>query len=318
MKKIDLNFFPGWTRKSVTFTIDDGNVTMDRRFINIVKPGGIVGTFNLCDTSKMTPEEYREFYRGYEIANHCKRHPLPMLDGRTYVVSDEPFDRETSREYTADDPVIHPTELDGVYMIHRNPKRPRPDGWYRVVDTEKSISLVDEGLAELESVFGKGNVKGFVWPYGGQDNAAVQAYLAANYNSVRRTGARCDSEGYALPADRANWSYTAHNRNMLEEMEKFEAYPDDGELKFFSFGVHSVDFENSGNWCDLVTFTEKYGNRPEDYYYATVSDIFEHEDAVKSAVITDTEIKNPSERTLYATVDGRRVTIPPHFTYPLV
>ena len=101
-------------------------------------------------------------------------------------------------------------------------------------------------------------------------------------------------------------------------MEKYEAYPDDGKLKCFSFGVHSIDFERSGNWCDLVAFAERYGNRPEDYYYATVSDVFEHEDAVKSASVTDTAIYNPSERTLYATVDGRRVTIPPHFTYPLV
>ena len=47
-KKIDLKFFPGWTRKSVTFTIDDGNVAMDKKFLDIVRPAGILGTFNLC------------------------------------------------------------------------------------------------------------------------------------------------------------------------------------------------------------------------------------------------------------------------------
>ena len=65
MNKIDVNFYPGWTRKSVTFTIDDGNIPMDRKFISIVSPGGIKGTFNLNSNkmNDMTPEEYREFYK---------------------------------------------------------------------------------------------------------------------------------------------------------------------------------------------------------------------------------------------------------------
>ena len=80
-KRVDLNFFPGWTRKSVTFTIDDGNIPMDTKFLEIVRPAGILGTFNLCShwMDKMSPEEYREFYRGYEIANHCKYHPQVYL-----------------------------------------------------------------------------------------------------------------------------------------------------------------------------------------------------------------------------------------------
>ena len=51
MNSIDLHFFPGWTRKSISFTIDDGNIAMDEKFLSIVKPAGIKGTFNLC-----TPE----------------------------------------------------------------------------------------------------------------------------------------------------------------------------------------------------------------------------------------------------------------------
>ena len=34
---IDKNYFPGWVRKSFTFTIDDGNIDLDRKFINIKK-----------------------------------------------------------------------------------------------------------------------------------------------------------------------------------------------------------------------------------------------------------------------------------------
>ena len=71
-------FFPGFVRKTVSFTMDDGTVVYDRRFINTVKPYGIVGAFNIPGGAKqgdMSDDEYREFYRGYEITNHCKMHP---------------------------------------------------------------------------------------------------------------------------------------------------------------------------------------------------------------------------------------------------
>ena len=35
MKNIDINFYPAWTRKAITFTIDDGNLVLDRKFLDI-------------------------------------------------------------------------------------------------------------------------------------------------------------------------------------------------------------------------------------------------------------------------------------------
>ena len=65
MKNIDLHFYPEWTRKSISFTIDDGNVVLDRKFLDITEPAGLKGTFNLTTPLKrLTPEEYRQFYRG--------------------------------------------------------------------------------------------------------------------------------------------------------------------------------------------------------------------------------------------------------------
>ena len=96
---------------------------------------------------------------------------------------------------------------------------------------------------------------------------------------------------------------------LLEVMELYENYPDDGRLKFFSFGVHSIDFERNATWGDLEAFSEKYGNRLSDYYYASVADILEYEDAVKALAITENEIYNPSTRTLYMKLDGREVIL---------
>ena len=38
--KIDVKFYPGWTRKAITFSIDDGILDMDKKFMDIVEPYG--------------------------------------------------------------------------------------------------------------------------------------------------------------------------------------------------------------------------------------------------------------------------------------
>jgi adenosylcobinamide amidohydrolase len=88
--------------------------------------------------------------------------------------------------------------------------------------------------------------------------------------------------------------------------ESFEALPDDGELKFFCFGVHSIDYEKADKWGDLLEFAKTYGARPEDYFYATIADIYDYAKATKSVEITDTGIKNPTKIDLYIKIDGRR------------
>ena len=97
---------------------------------------------------------------------------------------------------------------------------------------------------------------------------------------------------------------------MLALGEAFDAYPDDGELKFFCFGVHSHDFENAVRWDVLIDFCKLYGNRPNDFWYASVGEIFDYEDAVNSVVITESEIQNPSNVDLYVKIDGERKIIP--------
>lgn len=320
-KRVDINFFPGFTRKSVTFTIDDGNIPMDTKFLEIVRPAGILGTFNLCShwMDKMSPEEYREFYRGYEIANHCKYHPQVFSDTMRFKISDEKFDPMGGEDYTGANPVVYKTGIeDELYILHGNPKNIRPRGWSNYCTADNYIRHVESGRRELEEIFGEGTVTSFVYPYGRQGNTKVREYLyASDYYAVRKTGTLLDSTGFAMPEDRKEWTYNATHSSLLPLMEIYENYPDDGSLKFFSFGVHSVDFETGNKWDDLKTFAEKYGNRPSEFYYATVRDIMAQEDAIKVAEVTESEIVNNSDLTLFALVDGERVEIAPRETYTL-
>ena len=292
-------FYPGFVKKSITFTIDDGNMRYDAMLLGILKPAGVKGTFNLCsDIHKGIERQTREFYKGYEVANHCKYHPLVNCSD-DLIISDNVFN-----EQTADAKFIYRVSgKEGFYW------QMQPNGWRQMVFENDYIRYVSEGLRELNAIFGNGAVRDFVWPYREADNDKVKAFVKNTHRSVRKTGCTLDTTGFSIPSDKYAWSYNADHSNLLEVMQKYESYPDDGELKFFAFGVHSIDFERSDKWNDLSVFAEKYGNRPDTYWYASVGEIFDYEAAVSSLIVTDSKIENPSNITVYLSVDERQVIL---------
>jgi hypothetical protein len=299
--EIDVKFYPGWTRKAISFSIDDGHLDSDKKFMDIVEPYGIKGTFNLCSErlARMSPDEYREFYRGHEIANHCKYHPAAFVDGEEYDISDEPFDRESS-----DRSKLHRFDgEEGLYHAAR-----AAGGWLRRATADAYIRLVEQGHRELEEVFGEGSIRCFIWPYGQQKNKKVMDYVHSipYYYGDRWTHANKTPDVYFAPPTKDAFYAPARHNNILAVAAEFEALPDDGELKFFCVGIHSIDYEKADKWGDLLTFAKTYGARPEDYFYATIAEIYDYSEAVKALEITDTEIKNQSDLDLYVKIDGER------------
>jgi len=298
---IDSAFYPGWVRKAITFSIDDGNLNMDSKFIDIVKDGGIRGCFNLCSErlSRMTPEQYRKFYAGHEIANHCKYHPFALKTNVEYKYKNEQFDVNT-----ADPEYLYPYhDIEGLYFISTSSGR-----WRKAADTEYYIKFIADCHRELEEVFGVGSVRCFVWPFGRQENEAVVDYATnfPGYYGARRASRWGSSDGFPLPPDLKDWCCTATHRDLLELAQKYSALDDDGDLKFFCIGLHSIDFENEGKWDDLRSFVNLYGSRPEEYYYATPGEIFDYAAAVRNLHVTDAALVNPSDIDLYLLVDSER------------
>ena len=293
--KIDRNFYPGWVRRAITFTIDDGSLVLDRKFIEKIEPYGIKGTFNI-PTIRASHDEYRALYGGYGISNHCRFHPYAFSDGGEYSLTDEHFDKET-----ASTDKCYATAREGVY--HYNPGK----GWRTIATAPAYLKLAKENLEELYEIFGKENVHGYCWPYCIQDNEEVVKGIREMHEWVR--GSRC-SENFDIPSDRSDWHYTANFKNLKEKSESYEALSDDGELKFFCFGVHAFDFENNGCWNLLEDFVRKFGNRPEDYYYADNHTIFSYADAVRDMKVTEEGIENSSDYDIYVTIDGKRRIIP--------
>lgn len=294
--------YPGWTRKAITFTIDDGNIEMDRKFISIVKPFGIKGTFNLCSPklNQYTKDFYRDFYAGFGISNHCKWHPYLLKDAEKREYSNEKFDISA-----ADENKLYKAGIEGVYHIHV------PKGWRKTATLDAYCKLISDCHSDLEAVFGEGSVTTFVWPFGDQGSEDVLSYISRElgYTAARKAGAIDDSTGFAVPDKRMYWSYNASHKNLLECAEKYDSYADDGELKLFSVGVHSIDYENENRWDDLRKFAEKYGNRSNDFYYASVEDVFRYADAANKLKITENSVENPSNLDIYLEIDGEKKII---------
>ncbi len=304
--------YPGFVSRAITFSIDDGNLEMDRKFIDIVKPHGIRGTFNLIEPhlDRLDAEGYREFYRGFEISNHVKWHPLAMADGVEYEYADAPAVQPVKGSRTK----LYPIPADNERCGHGYGIYFKDNDWMRfMVDVPTYLRLTAECRTALEEVFGEGSIGGFVWPYGEQNNAELfRALTEAGYYGLRKTGCTRDADAFAVPRDRMRWSYNANHLELLDVAALYEALPEDGELKLFCFGVHSVDFERSQNWCDLEAFAERFGDRPDTYYYATVGEIFAYADAAAALDIAADEIRNSTDLPIYLTVDGENLVVAPH------
>lgn len=302
---IDKNFYPGWVRKSVSFTIDDGNNPLDKKFISIVKPAGLKGTFNPCGEEPSPIPEYPEMYDGFEISNHCSHHPGLFTDEMKKCLSEKPLVRgEEGVGY------VYRAEEDGFYYDKRTSYT------MCAADEEHYIMCALQAEEELVRVFGRDRVRGFVWPFSRQgDDAFLKKLVAAgHFESVRGTMMPEGKEKFSLPKNRFDWCFNGECFNLLESAAEYDSLPDDGELKYYCFGVHSHDFENSGRWNVLEEFCRKYGGR-SDFYYCTIHDVFDIQDAVAALEITDMYIYNPSDIDVYVKIDGRKEIIKSNTMY---
>ncbi len=55
----------------------------------------------------------------------------------------------------------------------------------------------------------------------------------------------------------------------------------------------------------------------DNIWFATNGDIYRYAEAVKKAEVTDTEVKNKSDMTLYFNINGKNVEIAPGNSYKI-
>ncbi len=99
MARIDF-WFPGGKHKVLTMSYDDGR-TEDRRLVAMFNKYGIRGTFNINSGiyhnrygEKVQPEEFKELYKGHEVACHTYTHPTIERCPITAVMEEVMEDRK--------------------------------------------------------------------------------------------------------------------------------------------------------------------------------------------------------------------------------
>ena len=88
--------FPGGKHKVLTMSYDDGR-SQDRRLVELFNEYGIKGTFNINGTltqdERIPFEEFRELYKGHEIACHTAQHPTIRRSPNESIVQQVMEDR---------------------------------------------------------------------------------------------------------------------------------------------------------------------------------------------------------------------------------
>ena len=262
--------FPGFKRKAVTLSYDDG-VRQDKRLIEIMKQNGLKGTFNLnggCFSSRyegveegrMTVEEAKALYlpAGMEVAAHGYQHASLARIDRAMATDDILTDRKA---------------LEGIFgcvikgMAYAN-------GSY------------DDGVVEMLKAVGIS--------YARTTSATGRFDLPIDWLRLPTTCHHNDPRLMELAhqfVETADSSYRWGNSPML-----------------FSLWGHSYEFDRNDNWGVIEEFAAYIGNR-EDIYYATNGELYSYLQAADRLEFgaEGKLVYNPTATDIYLDFYGKRV-----------
>ena len=265
--------FPGFKRKAVTLSYDDG-VRQDKRLIEIMKQNGLKGTFNLnggCFSSRyegveegrMTVEEAKALYlpAGMEVAAHGYQHVSLARVDRAMATDDILADRKA---------------LEGIFgcvikgMAYAN-------GSY------------DDGVVEMLKVVGIS--------YARTTSATGRFDLPVDWLRLPTTCHHNDPRLMELAhqfVETADSSYRWGNAPML-----------------FSLWGHSYEFDRNDNWGVIEEFAAYIGNR-EDLYYATNGELYSYLQAADRLEFgaEGKLVYNPTATDVYLNFYGKKVIAP--------
>ena len=186
--------FPGGKHKVLTMSYDDGKFA-DRKLVEIFNKYGIRGTFNINaglynDGKRIDPSEWKELYKGHEVAAHTLTHPTidrcPSVEVVQELLEDRKF-LESVMGYS----------IRGIAY---------PNGSYskRIGELAKSL--------------------GFVYGRAVGDSYAMVHATNLSNNDAQGLVPVGDETGFSLPADFMEWKATCHhNHNLMKFGENFKA-----------------------------------------------------------------------------------------------
>lgn len=269
-------YYPGYTKKAVTFSYDDGLPNGDPALIALFNKYHLKGTFNLIGSYIPTEEaalaSYVQMYKGHEVANHSQTHPKFNENGMTVTeaIKDITDGRDTIKTNFGDD---FNTEKWGFIWPYTRP--------------------TDRGEAFITSL--EQNIK---------DAGAV--YI----RPVSTTGE------FDLPTDWFLWEPTSKDDNMAEYTDKFLADNEEGLRLLYLWGHASdlASKKYGVDFTDLETTFQKLTAEDVNIWSATNMEIYDYVHAVEGITLSEDKTKaiNDSDVDVYAVINGQRMVIPAH------
>ncbi|WP_342565574.1 polysaccharide deacetylase family protein [Paenibacillus sp. FSL R7-0345] len=178
---------------------------------------------------------------------------------------------------------------------------------------ELMLKEILEDKQNLERQFGY-LVTGMAYPYGAYNAATIEVLKASGLDYARTVNSHLR---FNLPDNPYEWHPTCHH-NEPELMNLTEAFlAGDSHSLFYVWG-HSYEFDVQDNWELIEAFSQRISNR-EEVWYATNIEIVRYLKAHNNLKYsTDcTLVYNPSALSLWISVDGQAVEVPPGKTLQL-
>ena len=328
---VNANYYPGFTRKAVTFSEDDGSATYDPLFIALLNEYGFKGTFNL-----LAAKSDYSIYAGHEIANHgCHVDGIKTTATTPYTLS-----KVLSTIKSLNDQLNSGLAKDGntqngsvTSFVH-----PFTSGYRFLSDKVYTDESELSALATLFTAAGKPE-------YTAEKLGKMkEADIFLDYlNAIGITSSRYVSNGYSgstnfdLPEDFMLWQPTLHQSALKNTAadgysntyaNAFRDLADDGTLKVLYIWGHSFELVNEQyptssatstiKEADLIAFLNAFSG--DEYYKDTVSGIREYVEATRSLIVSGGKVYNPTDITVYITVtvedgEAKRIVLAPGETY---
>lgn len=270
--------FPEGKHKVLTMSYDDGKFA-DRRLVAIFNKYGIRGTFNLNsglvdDGRRIDPSEWRELYKGHEVATHTVTHPTIDRCPNTEIIEEYLQDRKF---------------LESV-MGYPVRGHAYPNGSY-----SKRVARIMEDMGIR---YGR-----IVGDYYAEEYAAR---LARQESPIDVVG---DVNGFAFPENFMEWKATCHhNHNLLGFGKAFKELKKTQYLYLMYVWGHSYEFDRDDNWDLIESFCEMMSGQ-DDIWYATNIEIVDYMEAFdRLQFAADLSfVYNPSFQSVWLVADDDRV-----------
>lgn len=275
MGKVDNAYFPGFVRKAVTLSYDDGPQNTDREMIRYMNQYGVRGTFNLNSgkIGGLTPENLSAYvvaYQGHELANHTKSHP--KLNAVSFADAQAEID-------------LGKKEIEDAFgCTVRGFAYP----YNRMYGSETELQVV-EHLQQTGHAYGRPSTvnESFDIPVDFQD------WKFTSHHSDRNFAQR-QEEFYALPDDGKQKVFSVWGHS-------------------WEFTADASAGRPEATWDTiLVPFLKGMRAHWNEIWNPTNIEFCDYIQAQRSLEIDQNSIYNPSETvTVYVKVDGQEVVIPP-------